>query len=459
MDKREFIKRTGATAELAIVGKTAYGQTESRKNKRPNILLIFSDQQHWQGMGFMDTFFDTPNLDTLAKESMVFERAFCTTPQCSPSRSSLLTGFYPSTTKVIGNMGAAGGDPLARHTLAPELQTAGYSTGYFGKWHLGEKEIATAGWTHSDRTKNDPRAEKNALDFLKNLRQPNKPFALVVSLDNPHDIYYYKRHKPESPVDSIPMSKSWQDETFQGKPPIQKQFMDEGQGKTLIDKPKKDWQVYRDCYRSKNKLYDNNVGTILDELKRQGEYENTIIIVTSDHGDMDTQHKIIWKGPFMYEHMMRIPLIIRVPKKYTKVTPQRIKDIDVVNVDIVPTIRDLCGLPTEKSHGISLAPLLSGSKDYVPRDFVIGQYYSKQVWVNPIRMIRTKDYKLNRHIRWGDELYDLKNDQHELNNLAEDPEYAAVKLDLGKKLDQWIKDHEDPFYSLHATSIKGAKLD
>jgi arylsulfatase A-like enzyme len=151
--------------------------------------------------------------------------------------------------------------------------------------------------------------------------------------------------------------------------------------------------------------------------------------------------------------------MIRVPGKFGKTAPRRVKDIDVVNVDIAPTIRDFCGLASKKSDGISLAPLFTGSKEYKPRDFVIGQYYSKQRWVNPIRMIRTKEFKLNRHIRWGDELYDLKNDPHELKNLAGDPKYADVKRDLVKKLDQWIKDHKDPFYSLHASSRKGGKLD
>ena len=98
-----------------------------------NILLIFSDQQHWQAMGSVDAFFNTPSLDRIAKESTVFERSFCTTPQCSPSRSSFLTGLYPTTTGVLGNVGAAGGNPLRQTTIAAELQAAGYLTAYFGK--------------------------------------------------------------------------------------------------------------------------------------------------------------------------------------------------------------------------------------------------------------------------------------------------------------------------------------
>ncbi len=93
----------------------------------------------------MDSFFDTPNLDALAKGSFLFENSFCVTPQCSPSRAALLTGFYPSKTGVMGNVGAAGGNPLARETIASELKSKGYRTGYFGKWHLGDLAPAVKG--------------------------------------------------------------------------------------------------------------------------------------------------------------------------------------------------------------------------------------------------------------------------------------------------------------------------
>ena len=461
ISRRNFLERgicAGTAFSLATPVGAVFGKQALVEDGRPNVLLIFSDQQHWQAQGSRDPFFDTPNQNQLAKESMVFERSFCTTPQCSPSRSSLLTGFYPSTTGVYGNMNAAGGNALKSRTIGSELQDAGYQTGYFGKWHLGDNAVGNVGWDHSYLKTNDPEAERLAVDFLKNQRKPGKPFALFVSLHNPHDIYHYKKHKPVGSIDDVPLSASWEGEGFEGKPPIQKEFMESDQGKVIVGKPRDEWQKYRDCYRAKNKLYDYNVGVILDELKRQGELENTVIIVTSDHGDMDTQHKLIFKGPFMYEHMVRIPLMIRLPKGGAKVAPRRFKDIDVVNVDIAPTIRELCGLASLESDGISLAPLFTKPDDYKPREFVIGQYYSKQRWVNPIRMIRTKDYKFNRYIRWDDELYDLKRDPHELKNLAKDPAYAAVKDDLVQKLEGWIKDHNDPFYSQNVTSRKGVPL-
>lgn len=456
MIRNVFIKIVTVTAVATIMGIAIWEQTAAGKIEKPNILLIFSDQQHWQAMGFMDPFFDTPHLDALSEESMVFERSFCTTPQCSPSRSSLLTGFYPSTTTVIGNIGAAGGNSLALPTIGKELQDAGYTTGYYGKWHLGKKAIATAGWDHHDFLIDDPKAEAGALAFLKTKRDRQKPFALFVSLNNPHDIYHFKQHDAER--DEVPMPHSWKNETFEGKPPIQIQFMEEDQGKAIHGQSREDWEQYRDCYRSKTSLYDQNVGTLVDELRRQGEWDNTIVIITSDHGDMDTRHKLIFKGPFMYEQMVRIPLMIRVPELQAQIAPRWEKDIDVVNVDIAPTIREFCGLPIKESHGISLAPLFLNPEKYKPREFVISQYYSKQLWVNPIRMIRSRDFKLNRHIRWGDELYDLRSDPHELHNLAADPMYAEVKQDLVKKLDQWINDHQDPFYSLHVTSRSGEKL-
>jgi arylsulfatase A-like enzyme len=134
-------------------------------------------------------------------------------------------------------------------------------------------------------------------------------------------------------------------------------------------------------------------------------------------------------------------------------------DIDVVNVDIAPTIRDFCGLSTVKSHGISLMPLLTESGEYKAREFVIGQYYSKQRWVSPIRMIRTKEFKLNRHIRYGDELYNLKNDPHELINIANGPQYAEIREQLSQMLNEWIENNKDTFYAQKATNRLGEALE
>jgi len=422
---------------------------------RPNILLIFSDRQHWQAMGVVDHFFDTPSIDAFAAQSIRFTRAFCTTPQCSPSRSSLLTGFYPTSTGVLGNVGAAGGNPLRQQTIATELQYAGYLTGYFGKWHLGRETVASQGWDIKSFAQVDRNTEKQAISFLEQARSLNKPFALFVSINNPHDIYAFAEHKTRLEDRKIKLPDSWTSEDLDSKPAVQKQFMTDDQGKVIWRQPRWMWERYRDCYRSKVNLYDQNVGHILGALNNLKLWDNTIVIITSDHGDMDTNHGLIYKGPFMYEHMMRIPLLVRVPTNMVRHTPLRVSDVDTVNVDIVPTLRDLCNLEQKACEGQSLAPLLTGKGKYTARDYVIGQYYSKQNWVNPIRTIRTSRYKYNIYIKHGEELYDLQNDPSELVNLAVDPGHANIKRELSHILHNCLVNQQDPFLTQKVTDRLG----
>jgi arylsulfatase A-like enzyme len=321
--------------------------------------------------------------------------------------------------------------------------------------------VATGGWDQSNFKINDPAAESGAIAFLKQSAQSTqsaRPFALFVSINNPHDIYNFKRHQTDPTGQAIPLPPSWKPETFGDKPAVHKQFMLEDQGKAIWGEERSVWEQYRDCYRAKTRLYDKNVGAVLGELKQQGLWDNTVIVATSDHGDMDTNHRLIFKGPFMYEHMVRVPLIIRVPPKFGGTAPQRLTQLDVVNVDIAPTIRELCGLEPIECDGISLGPILTGASAHKTREFVIGQYYSKQRWVNPIRMIRTPEFKFNRYVYHGEELYDLKNDPHELKNLAKDRQYADIKMDMSRALDRWIKQNRDPFYSLSASTRTGKAM-
>ena len=116
--RRKFIQSTGAAAGALAFPSLSLSQNS--KGKRPNILYLCSDQQHWQAQGSVDPFFDTPHQDALSAESMVFENAFCTTPQCSPSRSSMLTGFYPHTTEMLNNANSLGGTDLDLPTIGIE---------------------------------------------------------------------------------------------------------------------------------------------------------------------------------------------------------------------------------------------------------------------------------------------------------------------------------------------------
>jgi choline-sulfatase len=434
--------------------------------QRPNVVFIFSDQQHYQAMGFVDDFYATPNLDALAAESVVFEHSFVTTPQCSPSRSSMMTGLYPHKTGVLNNVGAAGGAELALPTIGKRLQDAGYLTGFMGKWHLGNDELAASGWDvgrgTNDGTTTDPalsfdeNTTEAALTFIDNHAAGDKPLFMFLMYLDPHDIYYFQNRPNRDPAryEEAVLPESWHREDLATKPWPQWAFMEANQGQIIHGSEEEEWRYYRDYYRQKVELLDAQVGRVLAALKANGMWENTIIVYSSDHGDMDTFHKLVFKGPFMYEHMIRVPALVRVPPGLGGVAPYVEREHDWVNVDILPTVLDLVGSEVPEVDGISYKPLLTGGDQGAPRDFVVTQYYGKQQWVNPIRSIRTHEYKYNLYTQFGEELYDLKNDPEEIVNLAGDAAYADVKADLRSTLDTWIRENEDAFYSYSVTEMR-----
>lgn len=428
--------------------------------KKPNLLFVFSDQQHWQAVGYADAAFETPALDRLAAEGIVCSHAFCTTPQCSPSRASMLTGQYPSKTGVLGNVGQAGGAPLRMPTLGQRLREAGYRTGYFGKWHLGDDPVGIAGWDvsagiHDGGLHDGTEITRKALDFLSASRSDDRPFALFLSYNNPHDIYHFGREKPPVPSGANALPHSWDKKNFDTVPAVQHQFMREDQGRVIVEAERQAWERYRELYREKVKLYDADVDQVLSALDAADLADRTLVVATSDHGDMDTHHRLIYKGPFMYEQMMRVPLIFRLPGRQSA---GRVVDFLTSNVDLAPTLADFAGFALPETDGLSLHPLLEGSGVAPQRDAVIGQYYSKQKWVNPIRMIRTRRYKYNRYRVHGEELYDLLNDPDELHNLSTDPAHANVLADLSAQLDDWLRAHHDPFETQHPTTRSGEPL-
>jgi len=447
-NRRDFIKKSGAAVgAVALSSLTSRANAASNSGKK-NILYLCSDQQHWQAMGSVDPFFDTPHQDALAAESTVFENAFCTTPQCSPSRSSMLTGFYPHKTEMMNNNNASGGTDLKLPTLGGHLQEAGYSTALFGKWHLGDNVIGNAGWDEEAKRGPDPKTTERALDYLERHAEDEKPFALFLMYLDPHDIYKYKPGTSEVHTDDVTLSESWAKQDFDSVPKVHREFMEINQGEFIVDADEETWKGYRDYYRQKVKLYDDHVGRVLNKLKELGLWENTIVVNTSDHGDMDTFHRLVFKGPFMYEHMMRIPMTVRYPGG----KPSQ-SDYNWVNVDTVPTLLELAGAEAPDCDGQSAAPIVTGKGRIPKRDAVIGQYYGKQTWVNPIRSIRLDGWKYNLYTDWGEELYDLNSDPEEIVNLADDSKHASRKRKLRRQLDRWIAENDDPFYSFETTSL------
>ncbi|MBM4163197.1 MAG: DUF4976 domain-containing protein [Lentisphaerae bacterium] len=429
-------------------------------NQPPSILFVFSDQQHWEAVGFADASFETPNQTRLASEGIVFRNAFCTTPQCSPSRSSIMTGLYPSRTGVWGNIGSAGGNPLQMRTIGARLRESGYRTAYFGKWHLGKDPVGTDGWDEDfgvtgPETTDDREVTRRAIRFLQATGKTDRPFALFLSYNNPHDIYHFDGESDPTPKRAVALPPTWHDKDLATVPFVQQQFMTEDQGRIMTGTGYPAWERYRELYREKVKLYDEELGRVLAALKDRDLDDSTLVIATSDHGDMDGQHRLIYKGPFMYEHMMRVPLIIRPPAASRRKRALTV-DFHTVNVDLVPTLAEFAGIELPDTDGVSLKPFIEHQAPFCARQFVIGQYYSKQKWVNPIRMVRTAHYKYNRYQKHGEELYDLATDPLELQNRAHDPDCNHVKQELASILTHWMDDNGDPFDTQLPTTREGA---
>ena len=318
-------------------------------------------------------------------ESTVFENAFCTTPQCSPSHSSMLTGFYPHTTEMPSNANSLGGTDLELPTIGAHLQKAGYTTGIFGKWHLGNHPTGNAGWDEEIKRGPDPKTSEHGLDFLDHHATDGKPFALFLMYLDPHDIYHYEPGKSDVNIDGLELPESWRHQDFGSVPKVHREFMEHNQGELIINAEEETWKGYRDFYRQKVNLHDDHVGLVIGKLKELGLWNNTIIVNTSDHGDMDTFHRLVFKETFTYEHILRIPMSIRLSDQ----TENRKSDYHRVNVDTAPTLLELAGAEAIACQGQSVASILTGKGRETSRDYVISQYYGKRTWVNPIRSIRT----------------------------------------------------------------------
>jgi len=203
------------------------------------------------------------------------------------------------------------------------------------------------------------------------------------------------------------------------------------------------WREYRADYRARVQAFDRSLGSVIDALREHGLWESTVVVFTSDHGDMDTHHRLLLKGPFMYEQLMRVPTLVRVPPGLGG-RPRDLDHYAWLNVDLPPTLLELAGAEPVEGDGQSVAPLLRG-EELEPRPWVVGQFHGKGGWIHPIRMLRTERHKYNLAVDGAEELYDLEEDPLELVNLAAAPEHAETKTRLAAELAAWMKANDDPF--------------
>ena len=480
MNRRDFLKTTGlVVGSLALSGCGRAGKAA----KRPNIIFIMSDDHAAQAMGcYASKINKTPNLDRIANEGMRFNNCFCTNSICTPSRATILTGKYSHKNGCLTLSDKFDG---AQQTFPKLLQTAGYHTAMVGKWHLKTEPTGFDYWNvlpgqgkyfDPDMTEMGVRKEYKgyvtdiitdlALDFLKN-RPKDKPFCLCYHHKAPHDEWEFDPKYADLYKDvDIPEPENLFDGYHNRGNAVKRVTQKIGMRHTLFQKEtghlrgrerkKQQYQIYLKKYLRCVASIDDNVGRVLDYLGKSGLKDDTIVIYTSDQGFFLGEHGLYDKR-FMYEESLRIPFVVRYPRR---IKPGSVSDDIILNVDIAETFLDYAGVAVPGDmQGRSLRPLLEGE---TPDDWRASMYY--RYWMHGAHFnvpahfgVRTREHKLiyyyglplnARGTKGGPtppewELFDLKKDPMEMNNVYNDPAYADIVKELKNELIKLRRELED----------------
>ena len=471
INRRNLLKSSLAAGTLALTSSCVTRRPTGRtaRRRRPNVVVILTDDQRWDMAGCAGhPFLHTPNIDRLAAEGARFKNMFVTTSLCSPSRASMLSGLYAHAHHVTNNFTDYPAD-LASYPL--QLQRAGYETAYIGKWHMGEqsdeKRPGFDYWvTHKGQGKyydttfnvNGTRTVKEgcythrvtdmAVEWLRAEHQ--RPFLLILGHKAPHTPFTPEK-KYEHIYDHIEIRYPWTAFHLEGKPrwiterlntwhgiygPIfgfRNNFPDTSARGVL------EFARFVRAYTATIKSIDDSVGRLYQTLKQTGQLDNTLIIFTSDNGFFLGEHGMTDKRT-MHEPSIRVPLFARYP---SLIKPGTVIEEMVLNIDIAPSILDICGAePLENIHGRSWKPLLKGDAAGWRKSWYYAYNYEKQFPYTPnVRGVRTDDWKYV-HYPNGDgkpdiykaELYNLKDDPGETRNLIDDARYAAKVSELQAEL-------------------------
>jgi arylsulfatase A-like enzyme len=428
-------------------------------DRRPDVVVLLTDQQRADAFGAAGAAdLRTPAMDAMAREGMMFTRAFAAAPQCSPSRAALLTGRHPHRTGVMGNTDGRGRPAGMSEALDSSIPTvgrafaaAGYDTAYFGKWHLGGTPGDYGFATHDARIDDETLATR-VIDFLqaRDTGAPRPPLLLVVSWLNPHDIYgVLGAPMPEADrMAAVRLPPNLVDD-LTAKPFPQRHYLEADQGRPFLGADAAVWRRYRVFYNRLVERVDGEIGRVRAALASRS--AAPITVFSGDHGDLGGAHGLPYKGPAMYEELVRVPLVIAWPGR---IVPGR-SDALVSLIDLLPTVCALASVSAPSGlDGVSLQPVLEGRAAGV-RDMVVGEYYGKQAWRVPIRMVRTDRWKYVRYRSDGEELYDLETDPGELRNLAAEASAGAQRARLSRALDDWMRRTSDPFPTLTTTDRSG----
>jgi len=444
---------------IAVISLTSCRETKNHKSKRPNILVLVSDDQRWDQLSYADNpiipELETPILDKLAIQGAYFRNAFVTTPICAVSRASIMTGRYASTHGML-HFGTAITSEVLSKTYPAILNENGYKTGVLGKWGMGidgtEKifDVFNA-WmrqgnyfhdTDSGKVHNAEWLAARAREFFKSCT-PDKPFCLTVCYKSPHHPYEPDERDKELFEDvTIPKRETDTPEDYQA---MASHVMDSSLNRWCYFDERKDEatknKFEKDFLRCVKSL-DRSVGKIMQTLQELNLDENTVVFYLSDHGYLWGEHGLGGKW-LLYEESIRVPIIIRMPGISDTLQGVKIDNL-ALNIDIAPTILDLAGIPIpSEMDGKSLYPYLCGRSAQLREDFFMEHVEIVDV-ENPIpdsRGVRSDEWKYIRYVNVEpevEEMYHLKIDPHESYNLANDAKYTEIKNHLIERYDYYL---------------------
>ncbi len=426
---------------------------EGRKERRPNIIFLLTDDQRWDTMGCMgNKIIRTPNMDSLAANGCLFTNCFVTTSICAASRASIFAGQYARRTGIHNFVTNFSPEALAR-TYPMLLKASGYRTGFAGKYGVGRSEEMPrdkydfwAGiggqprYEHKDSAGNYKHLTtiltEQSIKFLDSCTA-GQPFCLSVSFKAPHvqdsdprQFIYDPTYKDLYADVTIPTPLTAEPKYFNALPEFLRKSEARRRWQMRFSTPEKYQQSVKGYYRLITGI-DVAIGKMRAKLARLGLAENTIIILMGDNGFYLGEHGLAGKW-FPHEESIRVPLIIydpRAPEEHRGLKRSEF----ALNIDIAPTILDFADVPVPKRmQGSSLVTLTRGQAQ-APKwrtDFFYEHLFEHPA-IGKSEALRTKRYKYARYIDYGyEELYDLQNDPHETTNLADKPEHAELLTKL-----------------------------
>src|SRR6056297_286285 len=451
-----------AGADFPVASAADLPPVEKLENTKPrNVVFILTDDHRYDAMGFMGhPFLETPHLDSLAKNGVHLKNAFVTTSLCSPSRASILTGLYTHKHRVIDNNRAV---PDGTLFFPQYLQQAGYNTGFIGKWHMGggddnprpgfdywisfrgQGNYLPPGPNYTLNVNGERVKQKGyitdeltdyAVDFLEAQKDGEKPFFLYLS--------HKAVHANFTPAERHAGRYENEDLSFL---PRGENIAAESNSPRWVRDQRNSWHGIDFSYHSDaglDYLYrrycesllavDDSVGRVLEQLKKMGIHDETLVIYMGDNGFMWGEHGLIDKR-VSYEESMRVPMMMQCPELFDG---GKVVEKVIGNIDIGPTVLHAAGLQTpDYIDGASFLDLPNNPEMDWRKNFLYIYYWEKNFPQTPTQFaLRGDRFKyITYYGLWdADELYDLTTDPGEKNNLLYDPNYKSVGKEMENEL-------------------------